>query len=87
MICGKEWDINDAKVACRSMGLPEATRAFNQSEFGSPRRVGIKMKQIRCTGDETSLSECPNDGFNWNSKRACSSAGVLCGPPKGTKKI
>ncbi|XP_031566698.1 uncharacterized protein LOC116301732 isoform X2 [Actinia tenebrosa] len=88
-ICEKEWDIKDAAVACRSMGLPKATHALKQSEFGHLKKRSM-MNKVNCTGNETSLGDCPHYGWKFwlenerGNERCSSAAGVVCGHPNVT---
>ena len=62
-IClGFGFDLANANVICRQLGYPGAVRVARYFEFG----VGtgqIWLKELYCTGTETSLEECPHSGF------------------------
>ncbi|XP_028403522.1 scavenger receptor cysteine-rich type 1 protein M130-like, partial [Dendronephthya gigantea] len=61
-ICGKNWDIREAQVACRQLGFPGAIRALSPREV--PRGYGkIWLDKLDCTGRETHLSSC--SGIDW----------------------
>lgn len=56
-ISGSQWDINDARVLCRSLGYGFALAAYNSSEYlkGS----GAVWFEAHCFGNESHLSQCP----------------------------
>ena len=58
-ICDDEWDADEAKVACKSLGYPGAEVATNGARYGySP--VIIWMDNMYCYGTEKRLdvSKC-----------------------------
>ncbi|XP_031566702.1 uncharacterized protein LOC116301735, partial [Actinia tenebrosa] len=79
-ICTSSWDINDAKVVCRSLRLPPATYPIYYNTFRAVKKIKW-MNRLQCSGNETSLAECPNDG--WGKVSSCQKpAGVMCGHPE-----
>ena len=63
-ICDNTWDLNDARVVCRQLGFSRALRASRGAEFGqADPRIPIWLDQIRCTGLEEGLDECPHGGY------------------------
>ena len=61
-ICDDRWDINDANVVCRQLGLPPATQAFRRATLG--RGSGqIWIDDIRCSGYELHIDECNHGGW------------------------
>lgn len=77
-VCSIGWDKNDADVVCRQLGYPEAVLEVGHGQFG----VGsgpMWLTSIRCQGNETSLDQCLNAG--WELEPTCadqSGAGVVC---------
>ena len=89
-ICTVSWDLNDANVVCRSMGLPAATYALGYNNgFQGSYSSNIKswLTNLHCTGHELSLIDCPHPGLG-NIPSWCSyyryQAAVVCGHPPGT---
>ena len=81
-VCDDDWDLNDANVVCRSLGLKEAISAPTLATFG--RGSGeIWLDEVECGGDETSLVDCQHDGWGQNNCGHGEDAGVVCGHPDG----
>jgi len=82
-VCYWNFDMNDAKVACRQLGF---TKAVGYWWLG---RVSGKvwLYDMRCTGTETSLHNCSHNGWG-NVWSECNShkydVGVVCTGYKGT---
>lgn len=83
-----DWDMNDAKVACRAAGFPAPTEAFGgvrgYNPFATKRKLPYVLGPLQCKGFETSILECPRKKIDsvckyWGSFPA----GVTCGQPKG----
>ncbi|CAL1541079.1 unnamed protein product [Lymnaea stagnalis] len=78
-ICGENWDDDDAQVACKMINPSFVTGIAKVYD-----RSGLNyfMSGVRCTGSETSLFQCLNDGWKSTSSAACQSstkeAGVIC---------
>ncbi|XP_072165248.1 apolipoprotein(a)-like [Diadema setosum] len=79
LVCDDEWDLNDAHVACRELGYSRgAANAYTVSEFGHGTLTSILMDDVRCTGNEASLSDCPFQGWGINNCVVGEAAGILC---------
>ena len=77
-VCDDGWDQNDAAVACRELGFPGAISFSCCAAFGQGTGT-IWLDDVRCTGNETSLSTCSH--HSWGRLRSCShreDAGVSC---------
>ncbi|XP_024909487.1 transcobalamin-2-like isoform X2 [Cynoglossus semilaevis] len=60
-VCDDKWDMVDADVVCRQLGC--GSSEWLNSRFG-PGTGPILLDDVGCTGNETSISECPNLGWN-----------------------
>ena len=77
-ICYRGWDLNDAAVVCRQLGFPGVISSSCCAIFGQGTGP-IWLDDVRCTGNETSLSSCPRGG--WGDHTYCGhyqDAGVNC---------
>ena len=80
-VCDDRFGKEAAMVACRSLGLP--FRNAHASEYGQFGAGGpgqpIWLDEVSCTGSESHLSECGNDG-GWGRYDCIhdEDAGVIC---------
>ena len=74
-VCGVGWDLNDAKVVCRQLGLGRALGATTGSSFGQGSDTAI-LSNVDCTGSETALSWCLHS--EWYRRFCYTAAGVVC---------
>ena len=60
-VCNRNFDISSANVACRCLGFVAASRLM----MSTVRLVTdpIWLNNVKCFGNETSLEQCPHDGF------------------------
>ena len=90
-ICDDEFDINDANVICKMLGFPLALAAL-AIDLGYPTAFDLYgtapsgnkfvLNNLRCTGNEPSIFDCPHPG-QWNENcGATDIAGVLCAKSK-----
>ncbi|XP_071785959.1 scavenger receptor cysteine-rich domain-containing protein DMBT1-like [Asterias amurensis] len=79
-VCDDGWNLNDAQVVCRQLGLGPAV------SIGGPYGRGkgpILLSDVACEGTETSISDCDQPG--WYPQTSChhrEDAGVICGVPE-----
>lgn len=78
-VCDYGWDLNDANVVCRQLGLGVARTVYHYAGWGGGKTW---MYNVRCAGNESSLIECGHRSWGLSS---CSrdTAGVACS--RGTK--
>lgn len=78
-ICDDKWRLDSATVACKMLGLPNASAAPGDSSFGQGTGK-IWLDKVKCTGNETSIIDCRHLGLGASSQ--CGhheDAGVICG--------
>uniref|UniRef100_A0A3Q2V2L6 SRCR domain-containing protein n=1 Tax=Haplochromis burtoni TaxID=8153 RepID=A0A3Q2V2L6_HAPBU len=71
------WDLNDAEVVCRQINCGSALQAPRSAYFGAGTGQ-IWLSGVSCSGNESSLTECPNFGWGNYYNGHYSDAGVIC---------
>ncbi|XP_063062353.1 deleted in malignant brain tumors 1 protein-like [Engraulis encrasicolus] len=76
-VCDDSWDINDAEVVCRQLGCGQAVSAPGGAHFGQGRGM-TWLDEVACRGTESSITQCPHNGFGIENCAASEDAGVVC---------
>lgn len=76
-ICDDHWDINDGDVVCKMLNYSGALRTPKQAFFG-PGNGKIWLGNVKCSGNETSLLQCGNPGWNVDICDHHEDASVIC---------
>jgi hypothetical protein len=79
-ICDDGWDITDANLVCRQLGLLPAISAEGSARFGQGSGP-IMMDDVNCNGRESSVSLCAFGGWEIHDCGHSEDAGVVCGTP------
>ena len=78
-ICDDYWDLRDADVVCRQLGFEGALEAMFSAAFGEGTGQ-IWLDDMKCKGDETSISQCARSGWGVHNCWHYKDAGVVCQP-------
>lgn len=76
-VCDDEWSFEDATVVCEEMGFLKAIYQANRAKFGQGTGP-VLLSEMKCTGEEKSLLDCPHSGWGQNSCDHGRDAGVSC---------
>ncbi|XP_078536435.1 uncharacterized protein LOC144822590 [Lissotriton helveticus] len=77
-VCDSEWDLKDAEVVCRQLNCGSASSAETNN---GPYKNGVFpvwMSNVKCTGAETSIFNCPSASWGTNSCTSRRDSGVQC---------
>uniref|UniRef100_A0A8C9R5F8 Neurotrypsin n=1 Tax=Scleropages formosus TaxID=113540 RepID=A0A8C9R5F8_SCLFO len=76
-VCDDGWDDLNAAVVCRQLGFVGVSKARSLAYFGEGRGP-IHLDNVRCSGKEAALGECPAEGPGTHDCRHSEDAGVIC---------
>ncbi|XP_064177105.1 neurotrypsin [Anguilla rostrata] len=82
-VCDDGWNDLNAAVVCRQLGFSGVSKARTMAYFGEGRGP-IHLDNVRCTGKEASLGECPAQGQDAHDCRHGEDAGVTCDHAPGS---
>ncbi|XP_035670549.1 deleted in malignant brain tumors 1 protein-like [Branchiostoma floridae] len=77
-VCDDSFDINDATVACRTLGYPQALTFYGSAHYGQG-SGDTYMDDLACSGNENSLFDCSYAGWGVENCGHSEDVGVVCG--------
>ena len=76
-VCDDLWDDTDAGVVCSSLSLGSTGTAVSYAGFGQG-TGDIILDNVQCTGSETNIASCANNGLGVHNCAHREDAGVRC---------
>ena len=76
-VCDDGWDLNDAQVVCKQLGLDEVA-AVRHGAFYGQGSGRIWLSNLNCTGTELSIEICSRSGWGIENCSHSKDAGVRC---------
>ena len=77
-VCDDYFDIKAAHVICRQLGFLGALASFNRGGPVGQKTGPIWIDNLHCSGNETSLFQCPHNGIGLHNCVHMEDAGVVC---------
>ena len=79
-VCADQWNKQNADVVCRELGYSGASAVYKSSARGGDT---FWMKNVQCSGNESSLLLCTHDGWKNHTCINRFIAGLVCTGPEG----
>ncbi|XP_078391546.1 antigen WC1.1-like [Cetorhinus maximus] len=76
-VCDDSWGMADANVVCRQLGCSSALMVTGGASFGQG-EGDIWLNGVKCTGEESFLSDCPSSASVQHDCNHKEDASVIC---------
>ena len=80
-VCDAGWDYNNAKVACRQLGLSYGNAEVKTGAYFGEGYGQVLLDDVNCTGAEEKLWLCDHRGWGMGNCNHSFDVGVVCKPP------
>ena len=77
-VCDDSWGTTDATVVCTQLGYGTTGAVARTNAFFGQGTDPILLDDVACTGSETQLIDCPNNGIGVHNCAHSEDAGVTC---------
>ena len=77
-VCDDGWDLKDAQVVCRQLGLGPPIAALGLAHYGEGNGA-IFLDEVDCVGNELRIQNCSHNGWGNGICGRNEAAGVECG--------
>ena len=75
-VCTDDWDLNDAQVVCRELGIGPAIASRSKEIYG--RRRFSWLNNVDCVGTESVIEDCSHNVWGIVDCSQYEDAGVQC---------
>ena len=76
-VCDDGWDLNDAQVVCKQLGLGKPIAAQHGAVYGQGSGQ-IWLDNVNCVGTEGTISSCSHNGWGSHNCGHGEDASVKC---------
>ncbi|XP_065120332.2 scavenger receptor cysteine-rich domain-containing protein DMBT1-like [Paramisgurnus dabryanus] len=76
-VCDAGWNLVDAAVVCNNMGCGTPVAANTGAYFGQGSGP-VWMENVKCSGNESTITSCPSKAFGTSTCSHGQDAGVIC---------
>ena len=80
-VCDRDWDIDDAKVVCRQLGMSYENALIKTGTYFGEGTGPIWLDNVNCTGSEQNVTVCEHSEWGVADCDHSQDAGVVCESP------
>ena len=80
-VCDRDWDIDDAKVVCRQLGMSYENALVKTGAYFGEGTGPIWLDNVSCTGSEQNVTVCEHSEWGVADCDHSRDAGVVCESP------
>ena len=80
-VCDRDWDVDDAKVVCRQLGMSYENALVKTGAYFGEGTGPIWLDNVNCTGSEQNVAVCKHSEWGVADCGHSRDAGVFCESP------